>query len=691
MSDSENTFDDESCKRISDTVQWKERSGTDLTTQNSVHRGGLIASSMPCRIVAPYNDEKQLYPAKFVKRKGITDKAYPTTSTTTTTTTLPPGTTTTTTTLAPCLWEYVDPNTDQDCWLALIPTVDVKIGDIHDARFVGIHPKEDPDDDEEIELGIYLTSSDCSGIPPVTTTTTTNAPCTGTAQWTFNTSSKQWELTSNTCSGGCNPEPPQFCPEAEAECSEIETLCTSLVVVGVNCNPCAVTSTTTSTTSTVNPSCTNCCSFRFVPGIGWIQIENNCIAPCICNVVLPTDGTPCQVISGGGLGVDPPPIQPGCSGNCTWVDGGEGIGWVLSNTTCIGIGCTCQQPSIVGVCGQVSHTECGVIASGSTTTTTTLAPGSTTTSTCSPTTTTTLPPGTCTGSCVWKRNEDNDGWDLVSAVNCVGCSCLEPEEPIVEEVGPGTTTTTTTTHNPCKYVTTPCGTFTTTTTSTTTTTTTTINPGCGTCTGIMATDSFLDPVQHIPCFQSLVLDCEGDDCTCTLSYNYPPCGAGVTSGEHLESGTCVNDTNTTTTTSTTTTTTTTCGPTCTASYGTDSIITDIADCYGCVCCYHSVFLGVGGLAFGPGVIAGVAGSVEGSCKKPSDFALCFIVTTTTTTTPNPLCVQCFVTVTSGLVTDIDNSECDSGVCTCYLDDVIAFIGQSYGFDGEIPGECRTNV
>ena len=272
-----------------------------------------------------------------------------------------------------------------------------------------------------------------------TTTTGPPAPCSGLCKFQYFPGGWVMAAGGDTCAPGCGCFYPDFCPTAGCAASIITyTNCFSGIASPQGQPPyCPGPGPTTTTTAM--PGCTaGNCTWKTVPIVGWVKIDDPCHPSCPC-AKPPGNGagncstatTPCKV-----------PVIPPCQGNCDWIYTESQYGWVnLTNNCSGGTGlCTCAAPTHTPACGTMATTPCVGEPGGG-------GGGGTT-----------APPGVCVGRCYFCWN--GTAWTYSSST-CVGCFCPFPDRPGLatgEIVATACTTPTTTT--------------TTTTTSTTTTTTT---------------------------------------------------------------------------------------------------------------------------------------------------------------------------------------------------------------------------
>jgi hypothetical protein len=425
----------------------------------------------------------------------------------------------------------------------------------------------------------------------VATTTTTSYPCSGNCRYSYNNSTKAWDLVSNGCTsttttttttpagtttstttttldpdcaaavmpGGttttpppCQCVPPDFCPPS-ATCNETVTNCArGQSLPSPSCTTTTSTSTSSTTTGTTTTSA-NCagCDWLWIPTVGWILRSIQCLGTgCLqqCSYPVNNGGNACTTIHTPCL-IPPPPCQPSCYGYCQWVCD-DANHWLFLGSNCSSYcgeywQCFCETPSFpsCGACGNRLNTPC--------TWHTTPPPGTTTTGTTT-STTTTCAPDDCCGSCLWRWNPASGTWTNQ------GSTCTPPSRCVCSSTPPFNGT------NDCEIFKTPCTKATTTTTSSTTTTTTTT--ACTSC------DFVCNGVFWV------VTDnrCNQSGCQC----RYPPGSFCSSTSEGLTwtsdccqpaQNNCVGTTTTittlsTTTTTTSTTTTTTTTPPCGCGY-----------------------------------------------------------------------------------------------------------------------------
>lgn len=353
--------------------------------------------------------------------------------------------------------------------------------------------------------GSYDINDPGDEIQPCTTTTTAGPPCSGTATWTYDTTTGVWTLGSNDCSANCVPKWPTFCPIAVSGCPSPQTTTDCVPESSGDNNPplCSTTLAPTTvgpgtTTTTTGPcwiypptcSTTTCAPIELCqsprrcrwyanptyPPFAWEQIydDQTCgritsTSPsdpcCSCNPPGPNPRD-CSYAETPCIPATPPAPPCPCCGTCTWIwvpehegpDGSTVPGqWVEDEpkNTCSAGRKPCDNP----ITGQPQFWSCecpkpsedGGYCS-ETRTPACYIPGGDGPIPCSTTaapTTTPAPLGWCAGSCQF-HGDGVGGWVLDNA-DCVGecCVCLEPSrdseaecDTIVTGCGPNCTTTT---------------------------------------------------------------------------------------------------------------------------------------------------------------------------------------------------------------------------------------------------------
>jgi len=229
---------------------------------------------------------------------------------------------------------------------------------------------------------------------------------------------------------------------------------------------CSTTTTTTcdcNTTTLIPPDCEDCCSWIYIPGEGWVILEDNC--PEICPCEPPGDEVPkiyCSVVvqdGGGGIILEPRPVTP-CSDQCVFWCIPELQSWRQSRDCGEDVSSDCNCPYPSEPC--LEDDPCGP--------TFTRCQAPTTTSPacedCYPTTTTSET--TTTPHCQECKLRFTGGdWEIIENCSPSNCICPVPatdgdgcilKVPCIDDIPTTTSTTTTETttttcnNNICLYV-----------------------------------------------------------------------------------------------------------------------------------------------------------------------------------------------------------------------------------------------
>lgn len=490
-----------------------------------------------------------------------------------------------------------------------------------------------------------------------TSTTTTTTACTGTAVLVNNNG--VWAVESSTCSCGCSPDYPPFCPSTG--CNRLVVQCTSLPSTPPACTttttpyvgPPTTTTTpfcpTTTSTTTTTPACTsNKCVYWIGPRVGGGSVMPVLISAGCC----PSKGA--LYDAGGNLIYPACELGSGCCNdlpnnllyNCGFCDAQTAINLAAdpaNECSTVEVDClmpSCEDPSCFcgGYCRFVADPVLGVwipiincsysytccpdgILPGSclcsppsldprdfdcgaeVTTPCTSRSGGTDPNNdpCNPVVSTTTTPavGPCDSSvCRWSAALAGDPWTLDSSDCPVGCGCQEPA--YVSTVD-------------CETAVTYCGrNITTTTSTTTTTTTTTTTLACtGGCLYLITYDADRNRTNIAVISNTCSVGC---DCPYEPADGGTPIPVRPIPGTQIVSGNCESGSFPTTTTTTTTPGPVPCAGACIISWNNDSVVTFMSGCgsAGCGCEVEGTVYNVGDLYTGTG--SGTAGNSSGVCN-----------------------------------------------------------------------------
>lgn len=300
--------------------------------------------------------------------------------------------------------------------------------------------------------------SDSTSTSSTTTSTTTPPPnlCSGSCLFTWDSTSKLWEVISvpgtgdDSCSTGCSCTYPVHCGTYNGETTR--TVC-GVGTSYVGTPPCCGQSTTTSTTSTP-PDCSSfTCQYGYNQVLSYkYLIYNDCLSSsgCYCPDWIPTEACESSSVFNCVGTTTAPPISPYCTGSCLWT-ASPGMTWwqyVYDYNRCstyLISPCACPYPSIAvpnaGMDCPVTVTYCVGPTDDECTSTTSQCP------TC------------CDLNCHWIGSDTNPGgWTIFYSECGPSCACYNPPsydstsstETGVTRCGYPTTTTTTTTVAPVK-------------------------------------------------------------------------------------------------------------------------------------------------------------------------------------------------------------------------------------------------